>query len=984
MPTRHHLCLGYSAARRSVAIRAVVGACLLLLLGLLSISRPALAARHTVAGWGMEQGLPHNLVQAVAQGSDGFIWLGTWEGVVRFNGRSFTVFDRQNTPGAELSGVLSILPEANGGMLFGTVSNGIYRYRNGHWQALGGNDARNLSINAMARDAAGNVWIGSKDRLLRMQPNGQLLDEGRALGLPEVAVTTLRWAGDGSLLVGTEEGLYQLRDGRLQQWPAARALVVRDMVSDLAGGWILAADDGIHHFQANGRQQHLLMGERVDAVRRDAQGGLWLSLSAGRLQRLYRGQVEAISIPGQVSPALLIDREGLVWAGSTDGLFRVDEGAARGIGRADGLGSEYVRAVIEGTDDTAWVGHSEGLDRMVGEQIHPVRLLPGKGRDASVLALALHGDGVWAGTYNQGVFDIDVHGRIKQQIRLPGTVQPLVRALLFDADGSLWIGSSDGLYRYDGSADFRHYGQEEGLPGLVVHTLYRDRTGVLWIGTDSGMAMLGQDGRLQAWMADKDIPARYVFDFLGDDNGDLWIASDHGLLRKRGLDFAVFDHRNGLPRDKVFRIIDDKAGHLWLPSNLGVFRLDRSDLMAVAAGARAHLSVQVLDHTDGMPSSQANGASSPAGWMTRAGSLLLPTSAGLAVVNPQRVDNNARLRKLPVVIENVVVDGYPQLLQGSYALPSEVERVAVAFAGLGFRAPDKMRYRYRLEGFDTDWVDAGTRTEAVYTNLPAGNYRLRVQAMSLPLDWDNPGRGGEASVSFHVAAPLWQRPWVILLAVLALAGMVLLLVSWRTASYRRRQRLLNTQITARTQELSEKNRALEQAGAEREVLLQRLEHQAMHDALTNLPNRRAGDEHLQQALREALACQSPLTVALLDIDHFKQINDRYGHEAGDRVLRDVAGLLQLGSGHFVSRHGGEEFLVVLHGVEPVQAAQQLRELGQRVARLRCEEVDPALVITASIGLAALGPGQDTVRTLLAAADRQLYRAKREGRNRVLS
>jgi len=132
------------------------------------------------------------------------------------------------------------------------------------------------------------------------------------------------------------------------------------------------------------------------------------------------------------------------------------------------------------------------------------------------------------------------------------------------------------------------------------------------------------------------------------------------------------------------------------------------------------LSVQVLDHTDGMPSSQANGASSPAGWMTRAGSLLLPTSAGLAVVNPQRVDNNARLRKLPVVIENVVVDGYPQLLQGSYALPSEVERVAVAFAGLGFRAPDKMRYRYRLEGFDTDWGDAGTRTEAVYTNLPAG------------------------------------------------------------------------------------------------------------------------------------------------------------------------------------------------------------------------------------------------------------------------
>lgn len=982
MPTRHRGQIDDKHTGRRGRRRSLLTAWLLL--ALLLASLPSQAARYTVAGWGMEQGLPHNLVQSVAQSSDGFIWLGTWEGVVRFNGRSFTVFDRQNTPGVELSGVLSMLPEADGGMVFGTVSNGLYRYHGGKWAALGGNDARNIAVNAIARDVSGDLWIGSKDRLLRLQRNGQLLDEGRALGLPQVAVTALRWDSDGSLLIATEQGVYQLREGRMKHWPQVATQVVRDLVKDMAGGWILATDDGVHHLRANGRQEHLLPGERVDAVRRDAAGGLWLSLSAGRLQRLYAGKVEAVSIPGQVSPALLIDHEGLVWCGSTDGLFRVDEGAAQGITKSDGLGSDYVRAVMQGADDSVWVGHSEGLDRLQGERIQHVRLLPGQGRDASVLALAQHGEGVWAGTYNQGVFDLDATGRVRQQLRLPGSVQPLVRALLADADGSLWIGSSDGLYHYDGNHGFRHFGLEEGIPGLVVHTLYRDGAGALWIGTDSGMAMLDGAGRLQSWMADKDIPARYIFDFLGDENGDLWIASDHGLLRKRGLDFVVFDHRNGLPRDKVFRILDDKTGHLWLPSNLGVFRLDRSDLVAVAAGARTHLSVQVLDHTDGMPSSQANGASSPAGWMTRAGKLLLPTGSGLAVVDPSRVDNNARLRKLPVVIESVMVDGDPQPLKDSYALPPEVERVAVAFAGLGYRAPDKMRYRYRLEGFDTDWVDAGVRTEAVYTNLPPGSYRLRVQAMSLPLDWGNPKRGGEASVQLDVATPFWQRPWVTALVAMGLAGIVMFLVSWRTASYRRRQRQLNTEIAARTQELRDKNRALEQTGAERDVLLHRLEHQAMHDALTNLPNRRAGDDNLQQALREALQEGTPLSVALLDIDHFKQINDRYGHEAGDRVLRDVAGLLQLSSGHFVSRHGGEEFLVVLRGVELEVAATQLRELGQRVARLRCEEVDPALSITTSIGVATLAVGQDTVRTLLAAADRQLYRAKREGRNCVLS
>ncbi|MEG1681715.1 MAG: two-component regulator propeller domain-containing protein, partial [Stenotrophomonas sp.] len=285
----------------------------------------AQASRHTVAGWGMEQGLPHNLVQSVAQGSDGFIWLGTWEGVVRFNGRSFTVFDRQNTPGVELSGVLSILPEADGAVLFGTISDGVYRYHRGRWQALGGDDARHLSVTALLRDPSGELWIAAKDKLLRLLPSGQLLDAGSALGLPEVPITTLRQTADGAVLVATEKGVYQLQHGRLLPWKDTAGWVVRDLVDDGNNGWVVAADDGVHWLRGDGQWQHLLPGERVDTVRHDASGALWLSLSAGRLVRIAAGKSERIGGPGQVSPALLIDREGLVWAGSTDGLFRIDE-----------------------------------------------------------------------------------------------------------------------------------------------------------------------------------------------------------------------------------------------------------------------------------------------------------------------------------------------------------------------------------------------------------------------------------------------------------------------------------------------------------------------------------------------------------------------------------------------------------------------------------------------------------------------------------
>ncbi|MGV8961463.1 MAG: diguanylate cyclase [Stenotrophomonas sp.] len=944
----------------------------------------AVAARHTVAGWGMEQGLPHNLVQSVAQGSDGFLWLGTWEGVARFNGKTFTVFDRQNTPGVELSGVMSIVPEADGAMLFGTVSDGVYRYHKGRWQALGGARARHLSVAGMLRDREGALWLIAKGKLLRMQPSGELEDIGAALKLPDAAITSLRQDPQGALLIATEQGIHRLWQGRLHPWQDTQALVVRDLVDDGEAGWIAATDDGVHWWHADGRHEHLRAGERVDAVRRDGSGALWMSLSAGRLERYFHGALERVAIPGQVSPALLVDREGLVWAGSTDGLFRVDEGAASGITVADGLSANYVRAVMQTGDGTVWIGHTEGLDRLQEGRTTRVPLRPGRRRDASVLALAAGDDQLWVGTYNDGVLGLDAQGRVRQQVTLPGASQPIVRALLAEADGTMWIGSGDGLYRYREGA-LRHYGTADGLPALAVHALYRDPAGVLWIGTSDGMAALDAAGKLQAWHADTgSFPARYVFDFLGDDNGDLWIATDHGLLRRRGPEFQVFDHGNGLPRDKLFRILDDGRGHLWVSSNQGVFRLDRQDLVAVAAGARTQLAVHVVDHTDGMPGSQGNGASSPAGWMTQQGQLLFATSDGVAVIDPARVGNE-RLHTAPIAVETVSIDGAGQPLLDRYPLPAQVERISVEYAGLGFRAPDKMRYRYRLEGFDADWVEAGTRTEAIYTNLAPGNYRLRMQAMALPLDWSRSERIGETSLLLEIAPPLWRRPWVLALGSLALLGSVLALWGWRTARYRQQERSLQQEIAARTRELSEKNHALEQAGRERDGVLRKLAHQATHDALTGLPNRRAADAHLQKMLQQAKERAAPLTVALVDLDHFKQINDHYGHDAGDQVLCDVAGLLRLrlGEEQFAARHGGEEFLIVLRDTALSDAMPLLRELCARAARLPLAEIGPHANITISIGAAELTGGQDTVRTLLAAADRQLYRAKNEGRNRVL-
>ncbi len=950
---------------------------------------------YTVTGWTMEDGLPHNLVHSIGQDATGFLWVGTWEGAAHFNGRRFSAFDATTVPGMQIAGVRSILPQPDGSVLFGTAQFGVLKRQGADWSRLAEAAIGTLAVSALYRDRAGSLWIGTESSLFRLAPDGTLHEPGLDPRLRGALVYALLQDTDASLLVGTSRGLFRLGDGRVEDVGRRIGLppeAVRGLIRSRDGSVWVAGDGGV--WQLRGDRASSRLQERVEAVLEDRDGNLWMLRAAGGLMRLGRDGLQELGerhgLLGRGSPALFEDREGLIWVGTTNGLFRVSDGAVFGIGTNSGLGDAYVRTIVQARDGAIWIGHASGIDRW--QDGRPVRVPLGRDGwpEPSVMALAETADGaILVGTYDQGVLGLPATGHaaatpLQRIDRSAGLPSEHVRAILQASDGAIWIGTGNGLVRWrDGRAE-RLYGEAEGLPTRFVRTLYQGRDGTLWIGTSGGIAALAPDGALRSWKPEDGFPGVGSFDFLEDPDGTLWVASDRGVLRLRAGRFFQYDHRSGLPRDTVLRILDDGAGNLWLSSNHGVFRVPRASFDELDRGARTQLAVEVFDHNDGMPSSQANGSSAPAGWRMRDGRLWFPTARGVVVIDPAVADDQ-HVRALPLVVERIDIDGRAVAAGTVPVLDPDARRLTVQYAGISLRAPGKLRYRYRLAGFDRGWIDAGSATEAVYTNLPPGRFRFELQATNAPADWSGPVAATAFDV--EVAPPFWYRFWFLLLCVALLAALSVLVHMAMTVRQRAQRRRLRVLVEQGTQALRQKNEALERSDREREALLQQLAWQATHDALTGLPNRRAGDERLAEAIARADAHATPLSVGLLDIDHFKRVNDRHGHAAGDAVLRGIAAAMQAFAhdhGIFVSRHGGEEFLICLEGMTLDAAGPVLAQLAALIAAgpLRLED-GGSVRCTVSVGVAGLVPGQ-TAHGLLAVADQRLHDAKQQGRDRIVS
>ncbi|MEO6064969.1 MAG: two-component regulator propeller domain-containing protein [Lysobacterales bacterium] len=748
--------------------------------------------------WTVDNGLPSNGVTAVLQTRDGYLWIATTHGLARFDGVSFTLFDRRNTP-AFRSGSLSTLVEGADGSLWVGTLGGIVQYRAGRFSSVSTRDGladdRILTL-AVAPD--GSLWAGGFGGLTQLRDGKVVRHFGVEDGLAGDPVTAIDVEANGDLWIASLAGLNGLRKGRIEAVPClidTPDLAFRDLFRLHDGTLLVRTLEGkLWRRTAQGFSRWSVPGVPSEVAVRfmleDRHGNLWVGTEQHGLFRVRGNKVdrygEAQGFTGGRVRTLAEDRDGNLWLGSFHaGLYRIRDGIFTTWGRPEGMGSDAVFTVLQDRTHSFWVGTNMGLVRLQGMHVQPVPTMQGL---TGALYESRASDALWVGGTN-GLSRLQGGRTTEVLTTRDGLPSGGVEAVLEDRMGKLWIGTNGGGVARRSSGGFTVYNRTNGLADDFINALHEDRAGTLWVGTANGVSLI-REGRV---VSDAQVPrvAGEVTYFHEDSDGTLWIGTDgNGLYRWRAGRLTAYANVSGFPDDTVYAILDDARGRFWFNSYRGVYSIERAQLDAVASGARSDVVAVRYGLADGLRSIEGNGGSQPAGWRSDDGRLWFPTMGGLSVVDPAKIRRSESAP--PVNILSLRADEQPVAIYAPIRLPADTRRLDIQYTAPTLSVPERTRFRIALDGFDSRWVEAGDGRVAHFTNLEPGKYSFRVAAGSATGGWNPlPTR-----LEFSVAARFYQTWWFKLLVGLAAIAVVGILhylrMAWiatQNAVLRERQRI---------------------------------------------------------------------------------------------------------------------------------------------------------------------------------------------------
>ncbi len=854
----------------------------------MSIWHIVFALTLTSSGWAQEafshrlwqsaDGLPSDVVQAFAETPDHALWIGTTDGLVRFDGSRFRYYQRENTPELGADSVFCLTVTRDGTLWIGVEGGGLVQYHDGHFREFTAADGLSDNVvRAIFEDRTGLLWVGTDQGLFQL--HGQRLVRVDATDLiPELSVHTITqdrtgaiWVGgssllrilsgkaqaysipfrgqsqriksilqtvDGTIWVGAVSGLYRVAGDGLVPVPQIRKTVRVLRQTHDGTLWIGSIGSGLYSIRSNGEPVPFAAGPPSTSILNlyeDGEGNLWIGSQIG-MERLSRSAMSLLPLPGSHDAdfgSVFVDRDGSIWACSTS-LYRERDGVMRKeILR--GLQGVTIRNLLRAADGSLWIG-TEG----------------------------------W------GVFRLS-DSAIEHYTTAQGLTNDFIRVMLQDRDGSLWVGTDGELnHIVAGRITVVH------IPTHVsVMALLQDRNGDLWVGSFSGLFKL-HDGRwvpapLIAALQDTTIWALHQ-----DADGTIWVGTNRGLYRQDGDIVTAVTSAQGLPSHFVGQILEDGKGGLWVNGLSEVARMSLAELRGLAEGRLSHISPRVYFVSQELDSAEIYNGIQPSGAFGADGELLYPSNKGLVRIQPAV---QTQLPAFPIIIESIAVDGRAVPVSGEITLGSSTSRTEITFAPALLGPQERIRMRYRLDRFDSEWQEAGSQRTAVYTNLPAGHYRFEVQAFESGVD----SPVATLTLAVQRLAPFYERAWFVLLVLVLVIAIILLVHYLRLQRVRERFAAV---LEERNRVAREMHDTIIQGCSTVSVLLEASDSmQADKQAAAELSG--IARQQIQNTIREArqaiLNLRQPSTDQENLVDGLRQITEAASRDFAQTVGLEITG-----------------------------------------------------------------------------------------------
>jgi diguanylate cyclase (GGDEF)-like protein len=919
---------------------------------------PASAQRLNFHNFTSRDGLPQRQVLAAFQDSTGYLWFGTYGGLSRYNGAEFRTYEAHD--GLSSNTVVDLTEDGQGRLVVATQRGLCLREGSGFRCLRAGPDLADDAVRDVERDLDGSVWAATEGGLTHLAAGSPSRHYTLADGLPSADCYKVMRDPAGVLWVGTAAGLARLEGERFATVAPEKlgARVVPVLLAH-AEGLLVGTDAGLFLWQRQELRDFPQMpaGEApayfTDAIR-DSSGTVWLTTRTGVL-RLDGASLQRLTArDGLLADAVhraWADREGNVWFGSEGGLSKLVPGPFVTYSAAEGLPHSFVRALGQDAQGRLWVGTRAGAAVLENERFSSITVREGLVNDR-IYGFAAVAEGMLIGTLKGLAL---WNGGVRRTYGVAdGLPHEYVTCLLSDGKGGAWVGTSRGLARWEKGRLRTIPADPHGSTPYIL-TMRQDQRGRLWLGLRAGGVVVLDGEKIERWGSAAGLTDETIWSIDIDPSGRIWIGSNgDGAFMVDGTQVRRLTARDGLVNDFIWQVLCDGQGAVWLYTNRG---LDRFDGVAFRHFGRG----------DGLV--DLEGSAGAASRMP-SGELWFGSGTGLSRYLPARDVANA----VPpsVVIEEVATGALGPVTAGA-ELPYGTGTVAFRFAGLSFRDESEVRFRYRLAGIDEDFSLPTPERRIAYGRLPPGRYEFQVTASNEDGLWSRE----PARFSLVVRPAWWQSLPARLAGGLAVLALLAAAYVWRVRSVEAERARLEGLVAERTAELAARNAQL------REI--------AILDDLTQVFNRRHFLEALDLELKRAtrVAGGGSLGLFLLDVDHFKRVNDSYGHPVGDLLLTALARRLTgcVRSTDLVARYGGEEFAVMLPLASREGTELLARRVHEAVSTRPFDLEGRSLSLTVSIGVVHVDglvePDETAPTRLIREADAALYQAKQEGRDRVV-